>query len=254
MVEVILLARPVFTDAHAAFLKAHLPPEDAHWREQGTPTPAERLVEFAGRVCYMSFGRHQSARSNAEYIANLIRKGHESVLEHAVWTVALAGVTRAFTHQLVRHRVGFSFSQMSQQYHDDRGTPVIRPVELEGHPDAAAAWNIAMGASRDAYATLVTALGLDNPSAMPVEMRRALRSAARSVLPNATESIVVVTANARAVRHFLRVRGTVLGDSEMRLIAAALLETLRPEGPALFADFTIIQPGDGLPLLSQRLP
>jgi len=127
-------------------------------------------------------------------------------------------------------------------------------VELEGLPGAAAAWDIAMKASHDAYATLVTGLGLDNPSAMPVEMRRALRSAARSVLPNATESIVVVTANARAIRHFLRVRGTIPGDSEMRLTAAALLETLRPEGPALFADFTIIQPGDGLPLLSQRPP
>lgn len=251
MVEVTLLARPVFGEAHRAFLRAHLPPEDANWQERGSATDAERLVEFAGRVCYLSFGRHQSPRSNAEYIANLIGHGHDSVLEHAAWTFVLAGVSRAFTHQLVRHRVGFSFSQLSQQYHDERTTPVIRPADLDRNPRAAAAWDAAVAASRAAYATIAHELGLDEPARLPPETRRALRSAARGVLPNALESIVVVTANARAIRYFLKVRGSIVGDVEMRLVAAALLDVLRPEGPALFADFVVSDPGDHLPLVSQ---
>jgi thymidylate synthase (FAD) len=103
MHKVTLLARPVFGE-HRAFLSNHLPPENAHWREDGNATDAERLVEFAGRVCYLSFGGQQSPRSNAEYIANLIRHGHDSVLEHAAWTFVLAGVSRAFTHQLAPPR------------------------------------------------------------------------------------------------------------------------------------------------------
>jgi thymidylate synthase (FAD) len=251
MPEVTLLARPVFDEAHRAFLGAHLPPEDAYWREDGNATDAERLVEFAGRVCYLSFGRQQSTRSNREYIANLIRRGHDSVLEHAVWTFVLAGISRAFTHQLVRHRVGLSYSQLSQQYHDERATPVIRPAEIDRSARAAAAWDAAIAASRAAYATIADEFGLDEPGRLPAERRRALRSAARSVLPNALESIIVVTANARAIRHFLKLRGGIEGDPEMRLVAARLLETLRPEGPALFADFIVSDPGDNLPLVSQ---
>jgi thymidylate synthase (FAD) len=251
MPEITLLARPVFGEAYRDFLRAHLPPEDAHWFEDGGATDAERLVEFAGRVCYLSFGRYQSPRNNAEYIANLIRRGHESVLEHAAWTFVLAGVSRAFTHQLVRHRVGFSYSQLSQQYHDERETPVIRPAEINRNARAAAAWDAAIAASRAAYVTLANELGLNDPASMLPEPRRALRSAARSVLPNAMESIVVVTANARAIRHFLKLRGGIEGDPEMRLVAAALLDTLRPEAPALFADFMVSHPPDGMPIVRQ---
>jgi len=251
MPDITLLSRPVFDEAHRNFLRAHLPPEDAHWQEDGKSTDAERIVEFAGRACYLSFGRHQSPRSNAEYIANLIRRGHESVLEHAAWTFVLAGVSRAFTHQLVRHRVGFSFSQLSQQYHDERTTPVIRPAELDRSARAAAAWDAAIAASRAAYITIADELGLDEPGRLSAETRRALRSAARSVLPNALESIVVVTANARAIRHFLKLRGGIEGDPEMRLVSAAILSMLRPEAPALFADFIVSDPGDNLPLISQ---
>jgi thymidylate synthase (FAD) len=251
MPEITLLARPVFGEAHRNFLRAHLAPDDAHWLEDGSATDAERLVEFAGRVCYLSFGRHQSPRSNVEYIANLIRRGHESVLEHAVWTFVLAGVSRAFTHQLVRHRVGFSYSQLSQQYHDERTTPVIRPAEINRSARAAAAWDAAIAASRAAYITIADELGLTEPGNMPAETRRALRSASRSVLPNAMESIIVVTANARAIRHFLMLRGGIEGDPEMRLVAAGLLDTLRPEAPALFADFVVSHPSDGMPLVCQ---
>jgi thymidylate synthase (FAD) len=153
--------------------------------------------------------------------------------------------------QLVRHRVGFSYSQLSQQYHDERTTPVIRPAEINRSARAAAAWDAAIAASRAAYITIADELGLTEPGNMPAETRRALRSASRSVLPNAMESIIVVTANARAIRHFLKLRGGIEGDPEMRLVAAALLDTLRPEAAALFADFVVSHPPDGMPLICQ---
>ena len=253
MARVYLLARPLFTDAYRALLQDALPPEEARWAEDEGITPAERLVEFAGRVCYMSFGSAQSGRTNAEYIRNLIRNGHESVLEHAGWTFALAGVSRAFTHQLVRHRPGFSYSQLSQQYHDEIGARFVRPVELDASPAAAETWERTIAQAQEAYRKLIAELSMAGPASLGREARRALRSAARSILPNAIESIIVVTANARAIRHFLSVRGGVLGDSEMRTVSAALLDALRPEAPALFADFIVEYPQDGLPLV-RRVP
>ena len=249
-----LIGRPVFDRHHHAFLDDFLPADDRLWKVNNTATPAERLVEFAGRVCYMSFGSRQSAKTNAEYIANLIGKGHESVLEHAVWTIAVSGMSRAFTHQLVRHRVGFSVSQLSQQYHDETEARFIRPAGIDQHPDAAAVWDKAIRGSQTAYRKLLKELVTSTalPSGSPQEHMRALRSAARSVLPNATETALVVTANARSVRYFLKVRGNIKGDVEMRCFAAALLELIRPEGPSLFSDFYVEHLEDGLPVVVHR--
>jgi len=110
------------------------------WREQTAASPAERLVEFAGRICYLSFGDRQHRKTNKDYIENLIAADHGSVLEHSNWSFILSGVSRAFTHQLVRHRVGFSFSQLSQQYHDETEAEFVEPAGLEVSPAALAAW------------------------------------------------------------------------------------------------------------------
>src|SRR5262245_51297993 len=107
MPQLYLLGRPLFNRDYQRFLDAFFSSSpNAVWRESVGATPAEMLVEFAGRSCYMSFGSRQSDKTNAKYIENLIRNGHESVLEHAVWTIGITHVSRAFTHQFVRHRVG----------------------------------------------------------------------------------------------------------------------------------------------------
>src|SRR5215471_3877560 len=81
-----LLGRPQFDEAYLDFLAYVLPPEQAFWTKKAVATPAEWLIEVAGRVCYMTFGSQQSAKTTGEYIQNLIRNGHESVPEHAVWS------------------------------------------------------------------------------------------------------------------------------------------------------------------------
>jgi thymidylate synthase (FAD) len=237
--EVFVLARPVFQDEAAlAFLRA----EQETWREDETASDAERLVELAGRVCYMSFGARQSARSNREYIGNLISQGHESVLEHAAWTFVITGVSRTFTHQLVRHRAGFSFSQLSQQYHDERAATAVRPGLIAGDAELTQLWERHVAESIEAYRRLVDELEERDELAeqhSPKERMRAIRSAARSLLPGSVETKIVVTANARALRHFLTSRGSLTGDEEMRRVSVALLRELQKDAPALFQDFAI---------------
>lgn len=249
-IRVYILSRPQFTEEHQAFLEDFLPEGDKAWQEGLTTTAAERLIEFAGRCCYMSFGSRQSPKSNAEYIRTLIANGHDSVLEHAGWTILLSGVSRAFTHQLVRHRIGFSYSQLSQQYHDESDVHFVRPAELAEFSDLEQLWDQATNEARTAYRRILN--GLAEQSSLFNDKRealRAMRSAARSVLPNATETVIVVSFNARALRHFLLMRGSILGDVEMRRASAAILQAIRPEGPALFFDFTIENAADGLPLV-----
>ena len=80
----------------------------------GDATDGERLSEFAGRLCYMS-QRNPAGRSTHEYIENIKKQGHGSVLEHANYSLLLEGVSRSLTHELVRHRAGFAYSQLSQR-------------------------------------------------------------------------------------------------------------------------------------------
>ena len=110
------------------------------WQLDETATDAEKLIEFAGRVCYMSFGNKQSPKTNFEYIRHLISQGHDSVLEHASWSFIIQGVSRALTHQLVRHRIGFSFSQLSQQYVDHSEVQFVPPPGLVESDPLYAEW------------------------------------------------------------------------------------------------------------------
>jgi thymidylate synthase (FAD) len=243
-----IIGRSHFGDkAFSSFLRS----EGLLWERSSGATAIEEIVEASGRICYMSFGRKQSPKTNREYIQHLIRMGHESVLEHVNWTLLLTGVSRGFTHQLVRHRVGFSFSQLSQQYHDETKAQFVEPLAIKLSPQARQVWKRSISLSKQAYAEILKLL--HNPKQLAAsgleerELRRAARSAARSVLPNATETKIVMTANARAFRYFLRLRGSIPGDEEMRRVAAALLKQLRPEAPSIFFDFKVGKLKDGSP-------
>ena len=236
-------------------IKEFLEEQSTSWRHDSGSTPSEHLVEFAGRVCYMSFGERQSPRSNAEYIANLVRQGHESVLEHASWTFVLSGVSRAFSHQFVRHRVGFSYSQLSQQYVEHDKIEFVEPFDLSIYPEAARHWRRAIESIREAYSHIAKQLQAEGPKELfnsKKEFSRFIRPAARSILPNATETKLVFSANARALRLFLELRGGTEGDLEMRKVAAELLHLMQTEAPSLFADFYIETLEDEIPIVRNR--
>lgn len=243
--RIYVLSRPQWDLREVGRLLADL---GAEWRRSPGASPAEELVELAGRMCYLSFGAAQSSRSNEAYIANLIDKGHESVLEHAAWSFVLTGVTRAFTHQLVRHRVGLSYSQLSQQYADHSAAIVQMPPQVSGDPELESKWREAMASVRELYDRIVTA-DPDVPDLTSRERLRASRSAARLVLPEGTETKIFVTANARALRHFLEIRGSIEGDPEMRAVSALILREVKADAPSLFVDFDVEKLGDGSPIV-----
>src|SRR5581483_10145387 len=148
----------------------------------------ELLSEMAGRICYMSFGTKQGRRSNAEYIGNILEQRHGSVLEPAVWNLLITGVSRSLTHELIRHRAGWGFSQESQRYVDEGETDFIEPDIIAEDPELHGMWTEAVDAAHRSYValagTLADKLKAAEPQMSRTARRKAARQAARSVLPN----------------------------------------------------------------------
>jgi len=208
-----------------------------------TEVGGEALAEMAGRVCYMSYGKGR--RTNREFIEHIIDVGHGSVLEHAVWSFVVTGVSRSFTHELIRHR-HFSYSQLSQRYVDESESHYVEPDAIAADPELHAIWVEAVNAARAAYVRLVEGLQQHYASVPDKTLRRKLaRQAARSVLPNATETKIFVTGNARALRHFIELRGSEHADVEIRKVAVQVLKLMQVEAPAMFGDYSLIPLADG---------
>ena len=198
---------------------------------------------MAGRVCYMSYGKGR--KTNREFLAHIIDVGHGSVLEHAVWSFLVTGVSRSLTHELIRHR-HFSYSQLSQRYVDESESDFIEPDVIAADPALHLIWCEAVNAARRAYDALVAGLAGQFGDVPEKTLRRKLaRQAARSVLPNATETKIFVTGNARALRHFIELRGSEHADVEIRKVAVATLRLLQVESPSLFGDYTLEPLADG---------
>lgn len=210
---------------------------------------AEKLTELAGRICYMSFGAKQGRKSNAGYLDNIVESGHGSVLEHGVWNFVIAGVSRSFTHELIRHRAGWGYSQLSQRYVDESTADFVEPDVIAGDPEAHELWLRAIEASHQAYRELVDRLSYlverGHPGLSRTTKRKMARQAARSVLPNATETRIFVTANARALRHFIELRGSDAAEPEIRKVAVRLLQIMKEEAPNVFGDFELETLEDG---------
>ena len=228
-----LLARPLFTEP------PHLP---VQWL--GESTDGERLAEFAGRLCYMS-QRNPAGRATHEYIENIKRQGHGSVLEHANYSLLLEGVSRSLTHELVRHRAGFAYSQLSQRYVDESAASFVVPPAVIGDEALTAAWKTQIEGALASYVSLVEQL-MERYAWVGdrVHRRKMAREAARGVLPNSTETKIVVTGNARAWRTMLELRSSEGAELEIRRLAVAVLRLLQVEAPAFFSDFEIYVAGD----------
>lgn len=212
------------------------PPADIDWATDATGGQA--LAEFAGRACYESWNKPNPATAtNAGYIAHILDVGHYSVIEHGAATFYLTGVSRALTHELIRHR-HFSFSQLSQRYVTNDGA-VIEPDIIATNPIAHQIFTEAMTAANDAYEDLTAAL-----EDAPNDGRKAVRQAARSVLPNATETRLIITGNYRAWRHFINLRATEHADVEIRALAIQTLRELQQIAPNVFADYTLKKMAD----------
>ncbi|MBA3671349.1 MAG: FAD-dependent thymidylate synthase [Gemmatimonadaceae bacterium] len=230
---VTVLARPAFAAPE------HLP---VQW--SGESTDGERLAEFAGRLCYMS--QHNPAkRDTRDYLENIKKQGHGSVLEHATYSLLIEGVSRSLTHELVRHRAGFAYSQLSQRYVDESQACFVVPPAIAGDELLEGAWRTQIESAQSAYVSLVEKL-MERYGwvADKVHRRKMAREAARGVLPNSTETKIVVTGNARAWRTMLELRSSEGAELEIRRMAVAVLRLLSVEAPAFFSDFEIYQAED----------
>lgn len=214
-----------------------------------TQAAGEILNEVAGRTCYMSFGKGR--KSNREYLENILSSKHGSVLEHAAWSFLITGVSRALTHELVRHRAGFGFSQLSQRYVDENEARYVVPPLYQQNELLRQKWEQTIETLRRAYAELAEAttqyVQQTHPDMIPRDRRKWARQAARSVLPNACETKIFVTANARSWRHFIELRGSPHADTEIRLLAVEICRILKRESPNIFQDVTLVDEPDGMP-------
>ncbi len=223
------------------FLNDH---DSGHWTTD-TDVPAQILPELAGRLCYMSFKKPRPG-GNSAYLGHIKEVGHGSVLEHSVWNFIITGVSRSFTHELVRHRAGFGYSQLSQRYVDESVADFVEPSCIGDDPELHEIWQAAVKDAQQAYVKLVAGLQAKFDKVEDKTLRRKLaRQAARSVLPNATETKIFVTANARSLRHFVELRCNEHAETEIREVAAQVLEILQREAPNIFGDYEFEQLPDG---------
>lgn len=189
-----------------------------------TPEP-ERAVATAARLCYAPVGGRELMESLTDekirkVLTTIMASGHFSTLEHASYTFAVEGVSRALTHQLVRHRLA-SYNQQSQRYVKFKEEPpIVRPASVDTNPDAAQAFDEAIEACWQAYDKLVQA-------GVPAED-------ARYILPNACETKIVVTMNIRELMHFFSNRCCNRAQWEIRELAWKMLELVRPTAPFIF--------------------
>ncbi len=191
-----------------------------------TPNP-ERAIATAARLCYAPVGASELMETMSEervnsVLSTIMGGGHFSTLEHASYTFAIEGVSRALTHQLVRHRLA-SFNQQSQRYVKFKdGVPVIVPPTVSADAETKEVFDRAIDTCVDAYEKLVAA-------GIPAED-------ARYLLPNAAETKIVVTMNVRELLHFFEVRCCNRAQWEIRELAHRMLELARPTAPFVFLD------------------
>ena len=231
--KVQLIARTEFT-----------PPAEVPWTTDAGG--GEALAEFAGRACYQSWSKpNPETATNAGYLRHILEVGHLSVLEHGVVSFYITGVSRSLTHELIRHR-HFSYSQLSQRYVPERNAAMVEPAVIAEDPGLhekfAAAARVSLAAYNELLAALEAKFG-DVPNA--TLRRKQARQAARSVLPNATETRIVVTGNYRAWRHFIAMRASEHADVEIRELAVECLRQLQKAAPNVFGDFEIATLSDG---------
>ena len=191
-----------------------------------TPDP-ERAIATAARRCYAPVGAAELMETMPEdrvksVLSTIMKSGHFSTLEHASYTFAVDGVSRALTHQLVRHRIA-SFNQQSQRYVKyTEGLSVIKPESVVADAATERVFDDAIAASLEAYAKLLEA-------GVPAED-------ARYLLPNAAETKIVITMNVRELLHFFGLRCCNRAQWEIRAMADEMLALAKPTAPYIFMD------------------
>lgn len=196
----------------------------------GDHDSGEYLIEYAGRRCYESF-HNPAGRSTTEYIGNILAHRHYSVLEHTHCTFDISGVSRSFTHELIRHR-HFNYSQLSQRYVDSKNANYICPPAFLESPQLFHEWEKAVHENEERLRKLEHWA----TERMPQASRKQIREATRAIVYNCIETRIVVTGNLRSWREMLEKRWNYHADAEIERVAGLVGTKLKEVYPAVFVD------------------
>ena len=183
---------------------------------------SERLIESCGRTCYESYDKI-TEDSHEKIIRHLMKSGHLSVLEHASITFRISDVSRSFTHQHIRHRIGVAYSQKSQRYVKENDFDYIVPDNISENNRAFAQYEACMEMIDTTYNKLVE-FGIRKEDA-------------RFTLPNSCTTTLDVTFNFRALAHFFDLRGDIHAQWEIRRVAMVMLDIIKEHAPTVFESY-----------------
>jgi thymidylate synthase (FAD) len=215
---------------------------------------SEQISKIAGQACYASFGPKRTKNTEAsKYFYNLISSGHGSVLEHANFSLFLYGISRSLTHELVRHRAGFGYSQLSQRYVSGRVLRFIEREEYQKDERLHKMFEKRIDRASEEYEKIAQILASKQEKntdkllsgETKTDLRKKVNQSARSVLPNETETWMVVTGNVRAWRHVISMRASEHAETEIRKLGYLIFKRLSVEAPILFADYSEVKYSDG---------
>lgn len=204
---------------------------------------AEEVIEMAGKLCYMSFSTdlnknltRTGTRNNHEYIQQgLIATKHGSVLEHGTVTFAILNISRIVTHELVRHRQGAAYSQLSGRYvRLDEIVMADLPSCLASDPYVASVVKSAVEQTESYMQTLSKYFDLDN--CKDFAFKKEVTSAIRRIIGNGQANHIIATFNHRAIRHILEIRSSRHAEEEIRKMAELMFEQVVHRYPAIYAD------------------
>ena len=221
---------------------------------------SEALVELAGRIDYLSHNKRRPG-GNFEYVANLLRMGHGSVTEMAIWQFYITNISRSTSKELFRHRT-LSPSELSQRYVDlsdeNNNIGVIEPDNIASDPELHELWQEAQIKSRQVYKQLCDKLyskEINNKELTAKEktdIRKLVRQAARSVLPEATETKIFISINARSARNMFELRCSRYAAVEIRKLTNIIYDILLKDSPNLFSDYKkVILPDETFELITE---
>ncbi len=253
---VVMLAKPqVSTEGLRPFLEGFDPDLGfpGYLDDPGELPPAAELLKVAGQTCYASFGPKRTLNSGAaKYFGNQMQGGHGSVFEHATFSFLCYGISRSNTHEIVRHRAGTAYSQLSQRYVSGS---VLRFVERPEYRDVPALHKRFCeridAAHREYHEVADELLALQDSGDLQLagerktDRRKRVQQTARSVLPNEAETILVMSANVRAWRHMVEMRTDAHAETEIRDLFARIFLCLREAEPILFGDYSVEPFPDG---------
>lgn len=253
------------------------PTESLESLEKTKPN-GSRIVELAGRLCYMSFGSKAGSKTHLGFIKNLLGvnpdgtfkpgPAHGSVLEHLQYNFIVVGAGRGFSHEQVRHRAGWAYSQLSTRYCDFEREEesgcweprfVLPPLLDKCSEKVKIEFKKSLENSHAAYCAMVNVViediknneefmknlrGLDDRS-INTMVRKAARGVVRDVLPIATESIMMMSANPRAIWNALNLRGSEHAEGAIRQVYVQIAKIMKRELPEIFSDVSIGTCWDG---------